>query len=431
MIERYQRPEMASLWSTEAQFRAWLEVEVLACEAFAQAGMIPAAAAAEIRKKADFKIDDILKKEAETKHDVAAFVSVVQERVGESGRFIHWGLTSSDIVDTAFAYRMRKSADLVLKELDQVLAITRERALRDKKTPMMGRTHGIHAEPTTMGVKFLLWYDALRRSRVRIAAAREEISVGKISGAVGTYAHIPPEIEKHVCEKLGLKPDSLSTQVISRDRFAAYFNALALLGSTIEMIATELRHLQRTEVGEAREGFSKGQKGSSAMPHKRNPISAENLCGLARVLRSTAFPAMEDCALWHERDISHSSVERIIGPDANILADYMLGRLGEVLQHLETFPTRMQENLDLLQGVVFSQRVLLALTEKGLSRDEAYALVQKHALAALDKKEPFIKLLKGDAQVTATLSAKDLDSLFDLSGYFRHVDYLFEKVLGR
>ena len=430
MIERYSRPKMAAIWSVEAQFRTWLDIEILACEAWAKLGKIPEADLKDIQEKSDFKLEDILKREEETKHDVAAFVSVVQERVGEAGRFIHLGLTSSDVVDTAFAYRMKKSSEMVLAELDNVLAVTKTRALNEKMIPMIGRTHGIHAEPTTMGTKWLLWHDALRRSRARIVAAKEEISVGKVSGAVGNYAHMPPEVEMHVCEKLGLRVDTLSTQVISRDRFASYFNALALLGSTIEWICTEIRHLQRTEVGEAREGFSKGQKGSSAMPHKRNPISSENLCGLARLLRGMALPAMENVALWHERDISHSSVERVIGPDANILADYMLGRLGSVLQNLEIFPERMKENLEMLQGVVFSQRVLLSLIEKGLSRDDAYAIVQQHALAAIDRRVPFIKLLKEDARVSRALPPKALDEIFDARSYFQNLDYLYKKVLG-
>lgn len=430
VIDRYQRPAMAAIWSQQAQFQTWLDIEVLACEGWAAVGKIPKDALKEIRDKAGFEISAILEREKETKHDVAAFVSVVQENVGEAGRFIHLGLTSSDIVDTAFAYRMSKSAQMVLKELDAVLEIARARALSEKDIPMIGRTHGIHAEPMTMGTKWLLWYDMLRRNHARIASAKKEISVGKLSGAVGNYAHTPPEVEKHVCEKLGLAVDTLSTQVIARDRFASYFSALGLLASTVEAVATELRHLQRTEVGEAREGFTKGQKGSSAMPHKRNPISAENLCGLARLLRSMVIPAMENVALWHERDISHSSVERVIGPDANILADYMLGRLKTLLEGLEVFPERMKENLELLQGVVFSQRVLLALVDKGLSRDEAYAIVQKHALAALDRRQPFIHLLKADPTVAKTLPPKALDEIFDARTYFRSLDYLYEKVLG-
>jgi adenylosuccinate lyase len=431
MIARYSRPRMSQVWSEEAQFKAWLDIEVLACEGWAKLGKIPPEALKIIQEKARFETARVLEKEKETKHDVAAFVSEVQSYCGDAGRFIHLGMTSSDVVDTALAYRLKVSAEIVLEELDRVLAVTKERALKERDYAMIGRTHGIHAEPTTMGVKWLLWHDMLKRSGIRIQRAKEEIAVGKISGAVGNYAHCPPEVEKHVCEKLGLKPDSLSTQVISRDRFATYFSALGLLGSVVETIAVELRHLQRTEVGEVREGFTKGQKGSSAMPHKRNPISAENLTGLARLLRGMVIPAMENCALWHERDISHSSVERVIGPDANILSDYMLARLADLLKNLEVFPERMKENLNMLQGVVYSQRVLLSLVESGFSRDEAYEIVQRNALSALDKKTPFLSLLKGDPKVAKVLGqeGKILDKLFDPSHYFQHLDYLYKKVL--
>ncbi len=430
MIPRYSRPKMASIWTEESQFRTWLDIEVLACEGWAKLGKIPEASMKVIREKADFDTARVLEIEKETKHDIAAFVSDVQSHVGEAGRFIHLGLTSSDVVDTALAYRMKKSGELILETLEPCLAITRERAIKDKDLAMIGRTHGIHAEPITMGSKWLLWHDLLKRSRNRLQAAIKEISVGKLSGAVGNYAHVPPEVEAYVCSKLGLEVDSLSTQVIARDRFAAYFTALGLLGSCVETIAVELRHLQRTEVGEAREGFSKGQKGSSAMPHKRNPISAENLTGLARLLRGMVIPAMENCALWHERDISHSSVERIIAPDANILSDYMLARLHTLLSGLEVFPDRMQANLDQLHGVVYSQRVLLALVEAGLSRDEAYEIVQKNALAALDKREPLKALLKADPKVSKVLPQKELDMLFEPRHYFKHLDYLYKKVLG-
>jgi adenylosuccinate lyase len=430
VIARYSRPKMTALWSDEAKFRTWLDIEVLACEAFAELGTLPKAALKEIKERAGFDTAKILERERETKHDVAAFVSVVQANIGESGRFIHLGMTSSDVVDTAFAYTLTKSAELILDELTNCLATTKERALQYKSTPMIGRTHGIHAEPTTMGLKWLLWHDMLKRAKKRIELAKEEVAVGKVSGAVGNYAHLPPQVEKHICDKLGLKPDSLSTQVIARDRFANYFSALGLLGSIVETIAVELRHLQRTEVGEVREGFSKGQKGSSAMPHKRNPISAENLTGLGRLLRSMVIPAMENCALWHERDISHSSVERVIGPDGNILADYMLSRLNDLLKNLEVFPERMKENLNLLQGVVYSQRVLLLLVEKGLTRDEAYEIVQRNALTALDKKQPFLDLLKADPKVAKLLAKpKELEELFDPAHYFNHLDHIYKKVL--
>jgi len=339
------------------------------------------------------------------------------------------GLTSSDVVDTSFSYRLKKSSELIQQEIKNCLDVVVKNAKRDKDVPMMGRTHGIHAEPITMGTKWLTWHAMLKRSLSRLEAATVEISVGKISGAVGNYAHVPPEVEAYVCEKLGLVPDTVSTQVIPRDRYATYFAALGLLGSCIETIATELRHLQRTEVAEVREGFSRGQKGSSAMPHKRNPISGENLTGLARVLRSMVIPAMEDCALWHERDISHSSVERVIGPDANILADFMLARLTGVLSNLEVYPQRMQENLDQLHGVIYSQRVLLGLTNAGMSRDEAYEIVQKYALEALDKKRPFLELLKAEKRVLKVLPGDALDMLFDLRHYFRHVDHIFAKAL--
>lgn len=430
MIPRYSRPGMASLWTEEAQFRTWLDIEVLACEGWAKVGKIPKEALKDIKEKANFETEKVLELERETKHDLAAFVSEVQRHIGEAGRFLHLGMTSSDVVDTALSIRLKKSADLILAELDRCLALTKERALRDKDIPMMGRTHGIHAEPITMGTKWLLWHDFLKRAKSRLRAAQEEVAVGKISGAVGNYAHIPPEVEKHVCQSLGLKVDSLSTQIIARDRYATYFSALGILGSAVEAIAVELRHLQRTEVGEAREGFGKKQKGSSAMPHKRNPISAENLTGIARLLRGMVVPAMENVALWHERDISHSSVERIIAPDANILADYMLARLHDLLSGLEIFPARMQENLDQLHGVIYSQKVLLALVETGLSRDEAYEIVQKNALAALDKRTPFKGLLSADSRVTKVLPQKALDMLFEPRQYFQNLDYLYQKVLN-
>jgi len=429
MISRYSRSQMAALWSEEAKLRTWLDIEVFVCEGWAKLGKIPKDALEEIRQKAHFETERVLEIEKETKHDVAAFVSDVQSHIGDAGRFIHLGLTSSDVLDTAFSYQLKKSAELILTDLDRCLEVTKERALRDKEIPMIGRTHGIHAEPITMGLKWLLWHDLLKRAKKRVEQATDEISVGKISGAVGTYAHVPPEVERYVCAKLGLKPDSVSTQIISRDRYASYFSALALLASAIETIAVELRHLQRTEVGEVQEGFGKGQKGSSAMPHKRNPISAENLTGLSRLLRSMVIPALENCALWHERDISHSSVERVIGPDANILADYMLARLHQLLSELQVFPEKMKENLEKLQGVIYSQRVLLELTNRGMSRDEAYEIVQKNALKALDEKVPFVALLKADPKVTKILPQETVDMLFHPRYYFQQLDSIYKKVL--
>jgi adenylosuccinate lyase len=421
---------MSALWSEEAQYRTWLDIEVLACEGWAKLGKIDPASMAAIHEKAGFDIVAIREREGVTKHDVAAFVSVVQERIGEAGRFVHLGLTSSDVVDTAFAVRMKASGALLLEGIDELLDVTKRCALRDKDLVVIGRTHGIHAEPMSFGAKWLSWHAMLVRARKRLVAAIEEVAVGKLSGTVGNYAFVPPEVEAYVCEKLGLVPDAISTQVIARDRFASYFAALGLLGSVVETVAVELRHLQRTEVGEVREGFSSGQKGSSAMPHKRNPISAENLTGLARLLRSYVVPAMENCALWHERDISHSSVERVIAPDANILADYMLWRLKELLAQLEVFPERMRENLEKLQGVVFSQQVLIALVEAGLSRDEAYQVVQRNALAALDRNVPFRTLLEEDRDVQRALKGGDLAAVFDSGKYLKHTDYLFRKVLG-
>lgn len=434
MIARYSRPKMAAIWSEEAQFRTWLDIEILACEGWAKLGKIPSDALKEIQDKASFDIVKIQEIEKETKHDVAAFVSNVQSQIGQAGRYVHLGLTSSDILDTALAYRMTKSAEIIIEELNQCLEVTKKNALRDKLIPMMGRTHGIHAEPMTMGLKWLLWHDMLKRSKTRIIQAKNQIAVGKLSGAVGNYAHVPPEVEKYVCDKLSLKPDSLSTQVISRDRFANYYSVLGLLGSCVEAIAVELRHLQRTELSEVREGFSAGQKGSSAMPHKRNPISAENLTGIARLLRGMVIPAMENIALWHERDISHSAVERVIAPDANILTDYMLGRLNQLLSNLEIFPDKMKSNLEQLHGVVFSQKALLLLIDRGCSRDEAYAIIQKNALLALDTKQPLLLLLKSDSSVKTILgkeSAADLEKLFDPHCYFQHLDYLYEKVLNQ
>lgn len=429
MIERYSRKPMSLIWSEEAQLETWLDIEVFACEAWGKLGKIPKKSVENIQKNAKFNIQKFKEKEKETKHDLAAFVSEVQSYLGDDGKYVHLGLTSSDIVDTSFAYRLKKSGEILLKDLEGLLSLTKEKAKKYKDTPMIGRTHGIHAEPTTMGLKFLLWHDLLKRSKARLEFSLKEISVGKLSGAVGNYAHAPQEVESYVCKKLGLEVDSLSTQVISRDRFAQYFSTIALMGAAVESIVTEIRHLQRTEVSEVREGFSKGQKGSSAMPHKRNPISSENLTGIARLLRGMVIPALENCALWHERDISHSSVERVIGPDANILADYMLGRLQDILENLEIFPKKMLQNLELLQGVIYSQKILLALIDKGLSRDAAYKLVQKNAHESLDTNTPFIEILSKDSEVSKIISKKELSVIMNPNQYLNQLDYLFEKVL--
>lgn len=430
MIERYSRPKMTALWSEEAQYRTWLDIEILACEGWAKLGKIPESDLKTIQEKAAFDVETVKEIEKVTRHDMAAFVSNVQSYVGPAGRFIHMGMTSSDVLDTCLSYRLKKSGEILLESLEQCLESSKKKALQYKEVMSMGRTHGIHAEPVSFGGKWLYWYDQLNRSKQRLSVATQEVSFGKISGAVGNYANIPPEVEQHVCKKLGLEPDTFSTQVISRDRYAAYFSALGLLGSVVENIVTEIRHLQRTEVGEVREGFGKGQKGSSAMPHKRNPISSENLTGLARLLRGMVTPALENCTLWHERDISHSSVERVIGPDANILADYMLGRLNDLLNGLEVIEPQIEKNLNALSGVLFSQKVLLALLEKGMERDAAYEIVQAQALKSLDSKVPFKDLLHKDTQVTSKLSPKELDQIFSIENFKKHLNYQFKKVLG-
>ncbi len=389
MIKRYTREAMGRIWTEENKFQTWLLVEILVCEALAKIGQIPKKAAQNIRRKAGFSLDRISAIEAETKHDVIAFLTSVGETVGPDARYIHLGLTSSDILDTAMAVRLRQASKLILKACDRLLVALKRKAMTHKHTVMVGRSHGIHAEPITFGLKLALWYDEMRRNRRRIQQAMEAISVGKISGAVGTYANISPRIEPYVCKKLSLRPAAISSQIVQRDRYAEYFTTLAIVASTIDKIAVEVRHLQRTEVSEAEEYFSKGQKGSSAMPHKRNPIGSENLSGLARLVRSNAAAAMNNVALWHERDISHSSVERVIAPDSTILVDYMLGRTAEIIRKLVVYPKKMQQNLELNRGLIFSQQILLALAMKGVSREAAYNMVQKQAMQAWEKKKDF------------------------------------------
>lgn len=428
MIERYTRPEMGRIWTLENKYRKWLDVEVAVCEARAERGEIPPQAMQDIREKAAFNVSRIDAIEKETQHDVIAFLTNVAEHVGPASRFIHEGLTSSDVLDTANALLFGEAADLLLQDVDQLLAVLKRRAFEFKDTVTIGRSHGVHAEPMTFGMKFALWYAEMRRNRERLERARETMRVGKISGAVGTYANIDPDIEARVCRRLGLEPAPISTQVIQRDRYAEFFATLALVGCSIEKIAVEIRHLQRTEVREAEEYFAPGQKGSSAMPHKRNPIACENLSGLARILRTNALAAMENVALWHERDISHSSVERVIGPDSTILCDTMLVRLTRVLDRLLVYPDRMRRNLELTGGLFYSQRVLLALTGKGLSREEAYRLVQRNAMKVWHEGGNLKERLQEDPEVMRCLSPEELAPLFDLGYHLKHVDTIFQKV---
>jgi len=421
---------MSKIWVLQNKYAKWLEVELLACEAHAKQGRIPQEAMERIRKKASFDVDRILEIEKTVKHDVIAFLTSVAEYIGDDSAYMHMGMTSSDILDTGFALQIREASQIIRQDLTRLRDILKRRALEHKDTVQIGRSHGIHAEPTSFGLKPALWYEEAGRNLRRFDHAVENISYGMISGAVGNFAQIDPDVEAYVCEKAGLKPAGVSTQVIQRDRHAEYMNALALIATMIEKIALEIRHLQRTEVGEAEEYFSKGQKGSSAMPHKRNPIASENLCGLARVIRSNALAAMENNALWHERDISHSSVERVIFPDSTILIDYMLNRLCGVVENLIVYPERMQENIGRTRGLVFSQRVLLALASKGVSREESYALVQRNAMRAWNEGEDFKALLLSDEGVRKHLDAQEIEGCFDLQFYLRHVDTIFQRVFG-
>ncbi len=421
---------MGRIWTEENKYRTWLQVEVLACEAFAKLGQIPKKAANNIRKNASFSVERIEALERETKHDVIAFLTNVAEAVGPDARYIHLGLTSSDVLDTSMAVRLQQASKLILKDCDLLMAALEKKALVHKDTVMIGRSHGIHAEPTTFGLKLALWYDEMRRNRRRMAQAAEVVRVGKISGAVGTFANVSPEVEDYVCKKLGLKPALISTQVIQRDRYAEYFTTLAILASTVEKIAIEIRHLQRTEVMEVEEYFSKGQKGSSAMPHKRNPIGSENLSGLARLVRSNASAALDNISLWHERDISHSSVERVIVPDTTILIDYMLNRLAGVVGRLVVYPERMRHNLNLTKGLIFSQQVLLALAKRGVSREEAYRMVQNQAMKAWQENKDFKELLINDRHITEHLDMDQIQAIFDLDLQLRHVDTIFARVFG-
>ena len=428
MISRYTRPAMGALWTEEQKFRSWLAVELAVCEARAKTGEIPAKDWSAIRRKADFDTARIAEIEAEVRHDVIAFLTAVAEKVGPASRHIHVGLTSSDVVDTALSYRLVAAADMLLAEVEKLRTAIAAQATRHAYTPMIGRSHGIHAEPTTFGLKMALMYDEFGRAAARLRAARETVCVGKISGAVGTHAYLNPKIEAAVCRKLGLRPAAISTQILQRDRHAEFVAALALVGSSIERWAQEFRHLQRTEVGEVAESFGKRQKGSSAMPHKRNPIVAEQLCGLARVLRGHALAAMENIPLWHERDISHSSVERIILPDATILLDYMLAKLTELVAGLQVNAERMQANLDLTRGLIHSQQVLLRLVAKGVTREEAYAWVQRQAMTSWKTGRPFFDLLATDADIMRVLTARELAACADLKPHFRDIKRTFRNL---
>ncbi|MGH6661541.1 MAG: adenylosuccinate lyase, partial [Rhodospirillales bacterium] len=413
MIPRYSRTEMAAIWEPANKFRIWLEIEAHACDKQAELGVIPAAAAKAVWKKGRFEIDRIDDIERQVHHDVIAFLTNLAEHVGPDARFVHQGMTSSDVLDTCLAVQMKQASDLLLDDIDKVMAALKKRALEFKKTPCIGRSHGIHAEPTTFGLKLAGFYAEFARNRRRMEAARAEIATCKISGSVGTFANIDPAVEAHVAKKMGLAPEPVSTQVIPRDRHAAFFAALAVVAASVERLATEIRHLQRTEVREAEEYFAPGQKGSSSMPHKRNPVLAENLCGLARVVRAAVVPALENVALWHERDISHSSVERVIAPDATVTLDFALVRLARVVDKLVVYPDAMKENLEKLKGLVHSQRVLLALTQAGMSREAAYDAVQQGAMKVWAGKGDFLTLLKADKKVTRHLEAKKLAKLFD------------------
>ena len=433
MIPRYSRPEMTAVWSPETRFRIWFEIEAYASEAMAEIGIIPKEAAKAIWEKgskAKFDVERIEAIERVNKHDVIAFLTHLAEFIGPEARFVHWGVTSSDVLDTCLAVQLQRASDILIADVVALLAALKRRAFEYKMTPTIGRSHGVHAEPTTFGLKLAYAYAEFARARARLVTAREEISTAAISGAVGTFANIDPRVEKYVAAKLGLKVEPISTQVIPRDRHAAFFATLGVVASSVERLATEIRHLQRTEVMEAEEFFAEGQKGSSAMPHKRNPVLAENLTGLARMVRSAVTPAMENVALWHERDISHSSVERMIGPDATITLDFALARLANVVDKLVVYPEAMLKNLDRLGGLIHSQRVLLALTQKGVSRDDAYALVQRNAMAAWRGKGEFLGLLKADEDVAKVLSAHELEALFDLGYHLKHVDAIFERVFG-
>ncbi|WP_430601568.1 adenylosuccinate lyase [Enterococcus sp. AZ089] len=428
MLERYTRPEMGAIWTDQNRYQAWLEVEILADEAWAELGEIPKEDVALIRKKASFDIDRILEIEAQTRHDVVAFTRAVSESLGDESKWVHYGLTSTDVVDTAYGYLMKQANDLIREDLNRFVTIIGEKAKEYKHTVMMGRTHGVHAEPTTFGLKLALWYSEMKRNVERFERAAKGVEAGKISGAVGTFANIPPFVEEYVCEKLGIRAQDISTQVLPRDLHAEYFSAMALIATSIEKFATEIRGLQKSETREVEEFFAKGQKGSSAMPHKRNPIGSENMAGLARVVRGHMVTAYENVSLWHERDISHSSAERIIIPDTTILIDYMLNRFGNIVKNLTVFPENMKRNMNATFGLIYSQRVMLKLIDHGMTREQAYDLVQPKTAQAWDEQTDFRPLLEADPAITDVLTKADLDDAFDYNHHLKQVDTIFERV---
>jgi len=430
MIDRYTLPEMGALWSEETKFQKWLDVEIAVCEVHAEMGTIPREALEQIKSKAKFSVDRIHEIEKTTDHDVIAFTTNLAESIGEAARFVHYGLTSSDVVDTANALLLRDACDILLKKIDVLLPVLKRRAHEFKNTPQVGRTHGIHAEPTSFGLTFALWYDEMRRNRERLVKARGAVAVGKISGAVGAFAHLDPQVEEGVCEKLGLKPAPVSTQIVQRDSYAEYLCTLAIVASSLEKFALQIRHWQRTEVREAQEKFKKGQKGSSAMPHKRNPILSERICGMARLVRANSIVGLENIALWHERDISHSSAERVVLPDSSIATDYMLDKMASLIDGLIVYPDRMLENLQATRGLIFSGQLLLALTNAGVARETAYELVQRNAMKAWDEDGDFETSVLADKEIRAHLSEEKIARVFSLDTYLRNVDRVFARVFG-
>ncbi|HEV7798943.1 MAG TPA: adenylosuccinate lyase [Pyrinomonadaceae bacterium] len=430
MIERYTLPEMGALWTEQSKFQKWLEVELAVCEVHAEMGTIPSEALEQIKSRAKFSVERINEIEKTTNHDVIAFTTNLAENIGESARFVHYGLTSSDVVDTANALLLREACELLLKKIEALLEVLQSRAFEFKHTPQIGRTHGIHAEPTSFGLTFALWYDEMRRNRERLRRAREVVAVGKISGAVGTFALLDPAVEEKVCARLGLKPAPVSTQIIQRDRYAEYLCTLAIIASSLDKFALNIRHWQRTEVGEAQERFTVGQKGSSAMPHKRNPIISERICGMARVIRANSLVGLENVALWHERDISHSSAERVVLPDSSIALDYILHKAASLIGGLVVHTERMLQNLQLTRGLVFSGQLLLALTQTGVSRELAYEWVQRNAMKVWDENLNFQELLKQDADLASHLSSEEIDGVFKLDTYLRNVDAIFDRVFS-